>query len=88
MKVFLVDEIEFEAGWGARREDQYLFPSEELAIEFAESYNREHNSKLVNPEWYMRQDYIGEVDVNETQFEAKKYKGNRVVMPKNWTFVS
>ena len=27
MKVFLVNEIESEAGWGSHDSDQYLFPS-------------------------------------------------------------
>jgi len=85
MKAFLVDEMEFERGWGSRREDQYLFPTEELAKAFVDNYNKEHNNQDSAPDWYMRQDYIGEVQITESQFNSKKYKGNRIKMP-HWEF--
>lgn len=85
MDAFLVDEMEFERGWGSRREDQYLFPTEALAKEFVEKYNTKHNNQGTVPDWYMRQDYIGEVQVTVSQFNAKKYTGTRIKMPQ-WEF--
>lgn len=86
MQVFLVDEMEFERGWGSRREDQYLFPTAELAQEFCRTYNTKYNNQSSAPDWYMRQDYIGPVTVNKEQFDKKRYKGTLVTMPPDWTF--
>ena len=86
MKVFLVDEIESEAGWGSRREDQYIFPTSDLAKEFCCAYNEKYNNEKSTPSWYMRQDYQGEVQVSKTQFEKFKYKGDLVKMPDVWEY--
>lgn len=81
MKAFLVDEIESEAGYGQRLEDQYLFPTEELAKEFVKAYNEKHNNQSTTPSWYMYQKYIGEVDVTPEIYEKKVYKGDLVIIP-------
>lgn len=86
MIVHLVNEVESESGWGSRIDEQHLFPTKELALEFVKSYNQEYNSSPVVPDYYIIQEYKGEVSVNAQQFEAKRYKGKRVVMPENWEY--
>lgn len=86
MIVYLVDEMEYERGWGSRREDQYLFPTEELALEFCRKYDEKYNTASSAPDWYMRQEYQGRVNVNEEKFEKNRYKGTLVTMPPDWTF--
>ena len=39
MKVFLVNEIESEAGWGSKIDEQHIFPTADLAKEFVKAYN-------------------------------------------------
>ena len=85
MKVHLVNEIESEAGWGSHDSDQYLFPSEELALEFCNKYHDTHNNLSYVPDTYYRQEYHGVVNVNEAQYTKHKYKGDLVVMPE-WNF--
>lgn len=87
MRVFLVNEMEFERGWGSRIEDRYLFPTEEKAIEFCNAYNAKYNNQDIVPDWYMRQDYMGSVDVDKETFERRRYKGTLVQMPENWEYV-
>ena len=86
MKVYLVNEIESEAGWGSKIDEQHIFPTADLAKEFVKAYNNKFNNEASAPSIYWRQDYIGEVSVNETQFNKFKYKGTLVVMPK-WDFI-
>lgn len=86
MKVFLVDEIESEAGWGSRREDQYIFPTSDLAKEFCMKYDEKYNNEKSAPSWYMKQEYQGEVKVNKEKFEKFKYKGDLVKMPDVWEY--
>ncbi len=85
MKVFLVNEIESEAGWGSRDSAQYVFPSEELALEFCEKYHAENNNLSYVPDTYYRQEYKGTVKITESQFNKHKYKGDLIVMPE-WNF--
>lgn len=92
MRVFLVNEIESEAGWGSRIEDQYIFPTSDLAQEFCKKYDEEYNPDrgthgASTPEWYMIQEYVGACDVTKEQFEKLKYTGTLVKMPENWEYV-
>jgi hypothetical protein len=83
MKAHLVHEMEYERGWGSRIEDRYLFPSEESAKDFCKAYDAKYNTSKTVPDWYMTQQYIGEVGVDEEQYEKLKYKGTLVKMEKD-----
>lgn len=86
MKVYAVDEWEHERGWGSKVEDTYIFPTPELAKEFVMVYNKKYNSEDTVPDWYMRQEYVGEISVTKKQFDRYKYKGTLVKMPENWEY--
>lgn len=86
MIVYLVNEMEYELGWGSRCEDQYMFPTEELALEFCRKYDEKYNTASSTPDWYMRQEYQGRVNVDKETFEKKRYKGTLVTMPPDWIF--
>lgn len=87
MKVFLVNCIESERGWGSKIESQSIFPTEKLALQYCEVYNKKYNSTVAVPDWYMCQEYVGPVDVNKQQFDKCKYSGNLVEIPDNWEYV-
>lgn len=87
MKVFLVNCIESERGWGSKIDSQSIFPTEALAKDYCKIYNEKHNFTESIPDWYMLEEYVGEVNVNKTQFEKFKYKGNLVKIPDDWEFV-
>lgn len=79
LKAYLVEEVEFERGWGARVEDQYLFPTQELAKQFVEAYNKKWNNESYTPDWYMKQFYIGSWEVSQHCYDQRKYKGSDFV---------
>lgn len=49
--VFYVEEIEYEAGWGTRIEDNYFFKSFDDALTFIKKYNFENENN--NDNWAM-----------------------------------
>lgn len=87
MKVYLVNTIESERGWGSKIESQSIFPTEHLAKQYCDIYNKKYNSTSAVPDWYMMQEYKGIIDVTKIQFEKLKYDGDLVEMPKDWTFI-
>lgn len=86
MKVYLVNLIESERGWGSKIDEQYIFPTEELAIECAKLYNEKYNTGTTTPDWYMMMEYEGAVKVSKDQFNKFKYKGDLVSIPNDWVY--
>lgn len=61
-KAYRVDIIESERGWGSKVDDVKYFDTMESAKEFCKTFNARNNLDVV-PDWYMRANYVGSVDV-------------------------
>jgi len=85
MFAYLVNEREFEKGFGSNLLDQYLFPNQELAIQFCHAYDLKENQLPHVPDYYIAQIYQGKIEINKEQFEQHRYQGNLIEMPE-WNF--
>lgn len=72
LKVYAVNIIESERGWGQRVDDTIHFSSEHEAKEWARAYNVKYNSSDEVPDWYMYADFVGETNIKEEEF-SKPY---------------
>lgn len=59
-KLFRVDIIESERGWGYKIDETKYFDSDEEAKNFVSDYNKRYNTSTVVPDWYMVAVYVGE----------------------------
>lgn len=60
-KVYRVDIVESERGWGQKIDETLYFDNEDEARNYADDYNRKHNTLDYVPDWYMRAEYVGKV---------------------------
>jgi len=58
---YRVDIIESEAGWGQKIDETLYFDSEQEAKDYVKDYNDKYNKQTSVPGWYMRADYVGQV---------------------------
>jgi hypothetical protein len=49
---FCVDIMEYERGWGSRRDEVKVFDSADAAYKFQEEFNSENTADAA-PDWYM-----------------------------------
>ena len=49
---FAVDIMEYEHGWGSRRDETKIFNSADEAYKFQEEFNAS-NTEAAAPDWYM-----------------------------------
>lgn len=60
-KVYRVNIIESESGWGSKIDEIKYFDNEQEAREFVKSYNDKYNPPGPVPDWYMIAEYCGKV---------------------------
>lgn len=60
-KVYRVNIIESERGWGSKIDETKYFDNEQESLDFVKSYNDEYNSSGSVPDWYMIAEYCGRV---------------------------
>lgn len=60
-KVYRVDIIESERGWGSKIDETKYFDNEQEARDFVKSYNDKYNPPGSVPDWYMIAEYCGRV---------------------------
>ena len=58
---YRVNIIESEAGWGSKVDEVIYFDNEAEAKQYAETYNKAHNTLDHTPSWYMYAEYAGQV---------------------------
>ena len=58
---FRVELTEHERGWGSKHWDTWYFDNEAEARQAAVDYNRENNTAIRAPEWYVCAAYVGPV---------------------------
>ncbi len=56
---YRVDIVEYERGWGSKIDDTLYFDNEKEAREYADNYNKKHNTAPTAPDWYMVAEYRG-----------------------------
>ena len=54
--------IESERGWGQKIDETIYYDNEAEARKAAEDYNKKHNNLDSAPDWYVRADYVGQVN--------------------------
>jgi len=60
-KIYRVDIVESERGWGSKIDEVKYFDNELEAQQFVKNYNLKWNNKDVVPDWYMVAEYRGMV---------------------------
>jgi hypothetical protein len=64
-KIYRVDIIESERGWGSKVDESIYFDNQEEAVKYANDYNDKYNPPLKPgegvPDWYMYADYVGKI---------------------------
>ena len=60
-KIYRVDIIESERGWGQKIDETIYFDNEEEAKAYVRNYNLEHNTATEVPDWYMMAQYAGKI---------------------------
>lgn len=60
-KIYRVDIIESERGWGCHLDESLYFDNEIEAKNYATNYNKKYNTEAQVPDWYMYAKYMGKV---------------------------
>ena len=68
IKIYRVDILEYERGWGSRIEDTKYFKTLNIANRFITKYNSKNNLKTV-PDWYMIATKPTEEFITEKQYK-------------------
>jgi len=61
MRAYRVDIFEYELGWGSRLDESIYFDDEQEAKDYADNYNKKHNTEATTPDWYMVARFAGRV---------------------------
>ena len=65
-KVWAVDIIESERGWGQKVDETLYFHKKEDAQKYMEDYNKEYNNLPYVPDWYMTAWYPRCMEIPDT----------------------
>lgn len=60
-KIYRVDIIESERGWGQKIDETLYFDNEAEARLYVKTYNDKYNTASEAPDWYMMANYAGKV---------------------------
>lgn len=60
---YKVQLTEYERGWGQKPWESKYFDTEAEAKKYAQDYNNTHNNEKTVPDWYVRADYVGKVEL-------------------------